>query len=738
MAENLRFVETLDHSNFDKGIAESTAAVRKLAEDAELANKGIKGMFDTPAMKEAAANFQGVEKAVQRFTQAMSRDLPMKQELRQTQQAATELEQIWRNLSDAEKQSAAGQELRSKIDMLIQRGGQLKDVMADVQRSMKFQSSDTAALTATVQGIQALTAAAQVAAGAMSLLGMEQEDAMKVQKNLMAVLSIANGLQTIQNLLQKESALMMGLSAVRTSALNAVTAVKVAMAKADTVATKGAAAAQALWNTAIAANPIGVLITVVAAATAAIIAFSQRVTESAKTVAQLSEANKTQAATLADNIAKLELLRNQWNTLTSDKEKEQWVRDNAEAFKSLGFEVNNTTDAENILVKNTSNVIAAMKLRAEAAAVLAVAQQKLQEAYQKREDAVHRRANPNAVDVARSFIPGQNFANYGQIASNAADQLENEAANLEESAHDLIRGAADLTIQAANLEKSVGVSVRSTANRVGGGKSTAKSTAEELIEGSFAWFNAEEQRWLALADKQTDYFSRQAMLQKAAAVAAERNLVFGDLRTGAVSIDPVRLADQINSTLPKLSSKIKPMVIPVTFEDPVAAAKAKSDELLKNTEGLRTAATAAASAFRNMGSAIGGEAGKVVNVAAMMAQAIATMIQGYATATAQAGTTLGPWGWLAFGLTGLAQLAAMVATVKGFAQGGIVGGTSYTGDRQFIRVNSGEMILNGQQQARLFSMINNGGGGGEVTFKIAGQQLVGVLNNYNSKMGKVR
>ena len=73
MAENLRFVETLDHSNFDKGIAESTQAVRKLAEDAELANKGIKGMFDTPAMKEAAATFNGVQRAVEGFTRAMSR-----------------------------------------------------------------------------------------------------------------------------------------------------------------------------------------------------------------------------------------------------------------------------------------------------------------------------------------------------------------------------------------------------------------------------------------------------------------------------------------------------------------------------------------------------------------------------------------------------------------------------------------------------------------------------------------
>ena len=76
---------------------------------------------------------------------------------------------------------------------------------------------------------------------------------------------------------------------------------------------------------------------------------------------------------------------------------------------------------------------------------------------------------------------------------------------------------------------------------------------------------------------------------------------------------------------------------------------------------------------------------------------------------------------------------------SGFASGGIVGGTSYSGDKQLIRVNSGEMVLNGKQQAKLFSMINGGAsGGGEVTFRIAGQQLVGVLNNYNAKMGKVR
>ena len=739
MAENLRFVETLDHSNFDKGIAESSAAVRKMAEDAELANKGIKGMFDTPAMKEAAAQFDGVKRAVEGFTRAMSRQLPMKQELRETQKAAMQLEQIWRNLSDAEKQSAAGQELRSKIDMLIQRGGVLKDTMIDVGNAIKFQASDTAKLDAVVGGIQALTAAAQVAAGAMTMLGMSQEDAAKVQKDLMAIMSVVNGLQVIQNALQKESALMMGLSAARTAALNTVTAVKVAMAKADTVATKGAAAAQVLFNQAVKANPIGAAIAVVAAATAAIYAYTRGVNDAAESHKHLNDAIKEQASQVAEARVKLMTLREEWRQLTSDSEREQWVRNNADAFKSLGIEVKTTADAENVLVKNTQNVVAAMTLRAEAAARVAAAQKAMQQAMELREEAVHRRANPTAADEFWGGLKGSFGGSAQTEAGRAAAAMEAQADQLDELAKGHIKEAAQLNIDAAALSKST--VARTAATKATRAHATAiRKTSEVLVQGSYAWYDAEISRLKQLADQQTDYFSRKAMLEKAAAVEAARNLQFGDLRTGAAKIDTVTLVDQVNASIGKLNGKIGPMVIPVTFQDPIEAAKEESQQLLDKTAGLRTAAQAAAGAFRELGNAIGGQAGKVVNVAGMLAQAIATMIQGYATATAQA-ASLGPWAWAAFGLTGLGQLMAMIAAIKSagaFAQGGIVGGTSYSGDKQYIRVNSGEMILNGKQQARLFSMINSGGGGGEVTFRIAGQQLVGVLNNYNGKMSKVR
>lgn len=58
--------------------------------------------------------------------------------------------------------------------------------------------------------------------------------------------------------------------------------------------------------------------------------------------------------------------------------------------------------------------------------------------------------------------------------------------------------------------------------------------------------------------------------------------------------------------------------------------------------------------------------------------------------------------------TVVANIASAISTVKGakFANGGIVGGSSYTGDNVNVRVNSGEMILNTRQQAELFAVAN--------------------------------
>lgn len=89
----------------------------------------------------------------------------------------------------------------------------------------------------------------------------------------------------------------------------------------------------------------------------------------------------------------------------------------------------------------------------------------------------------------------------------------------------------------------------------------------------------------------------------------------------------------------------------------------------------------------------------------------------------------------------IAAMASAKSAASGlkFANGGIVGGSSFTGDRVSANVNSGEMILNGAQQARLFRMANGSSEGrSQVEFHISGTDLVGVLNNQNRKNRIIR
>lgn len=93
---------------------------------------------------------------------------------------------------------------------------------------------------------------------------------------------------------------------------------------------------------------------------------------------------------------------------------------------------------------------------------------------------------------------------------------------------------------------------------------------------------------------------------------------------------------------------------------------------------------------------------------------------------------------------GIAAVVAAFAMISSFADGGIIGGNTTLGDMNIARVNKGEMILNGTQQKRLFSILDgnvsaspNNITSGNVKFEIKGSTLVGVLKNNNSKMNKV-
>lgn len=156
--------------------------------------------------------------------------------------------------------------------------------------------------------------------------------------------------------------------------------------------------------------------------------------------------------------------------------------------------------------------------------------------------------------------------------------------------------------------------------------------------------------------------------------------------------------------------------------------KAKIKELQQQTlDSMINAASSAADAF-NM---------PEFDIMGTVAQAISNIALGFSEATVQA-ASLGPWAWIAFAAAGLAETIAAIASIKsatsGYANGGIIGGSMMHGDNMLARVNSGEMILNGNQQSNLFNMINDGSslmGGGNVHFVLRGADLYGSMKNFS-------
>lgn len=131
------------------------------------------------------------------------------------------------------------------------------------------------------------------------------------------------------------------------------------------------------------------------------------------------------------------------------------------------------------------------------------------------------------------------------------------------------------------------------------------------------------------------------------------------------------------------------------------------------------------------------------STSASIAETSAKSGEAIAGATASGAKLPFPYNLIAIA-TGVAAVIAALASIGSFADGGIIKGKTSIGDLNLARVNSGEMILNGSQQDRLFRILNGEGSlkqqtsnGGQVEFKIRGSELVGVLKNHQNKMSKV-
>ena len=174
---------------------------------------------------------------------------------------------------------------------LLKKTGQMKDAMMDAQNEVKQMASDTSTLNSVLAGAQAAAGAFSVALGIMNLTGDKDSETAKelaeAQRKLQSAIAITTGLQALQNALQKESALMMGVNKIRMLAAAAAQ-------RAYAAATRDAEAAQAVFNKVAKSNIYVWLASVILTVVGAIAAFTRGSKEQQEETRKVNEELKTQ------------------------------------------------------------------------------------------------------------------------------------------------------------------------------------------------------------------------------------------------------------------------------------------------------------------------------------------------------------------------------------------------------------------------------------------------------------
>jgi len=650
--------------------------------------------------------------------------------------------------------------------------GEAKDSMDDFNAMRKYFADDNRHLNTAIQGMQGLAAAGSVTAGVLGMVGVEQEKVNQAILWCQSALSVLNGLNTIANVLNKDSYVSI--------------AMKVAGLKAEAAAIDKATEAQTRNNIAVKANPYVMLAMVVAAATVAIYEFAKSNDEAARAQEDLKKSSEnykknqeSQNQTVAESIVKFKDLQSQWNDLGNDlNAKKKFVDDNKTAFKDLGLKVDGVTGAESVFGKNANAVIAAMRARARAAAAYATMVDNLKDQYAKLAQIEQKLKNgeqfsqsdladigilnPDAMAGLRedftwsAFFGGQKY--YTVIGKTAATQIMDAATATVERRADELNKPLEKEIRKAQEEAakvpfyspgsgssgSSGSGGGSGKGGSGGGGSTGGG--DKPAKGSLADLKAEREE--INRQLQNENLTLDQQIQKTKRlVELDRQIENGEKIIAELKAQALREAIQnmtvsevgLNKQLDGLGNQLsqfvkywndklvfKPKVEPLTPEQVNNNVKAASQKLVNDLEEERTKKeTEALEKKKEMVSAVGDSFAalgsiassvgqmtddKAINAAAIIAQAIANYILGWTEATAKA-ASLGPIGWAAFGLATLAQVAAVVAQIhslSGYASGGIISGGSSYGDQILARVNAGEMVLNRKQQSNLFRAIESG------------------------------
>jgi hypothetical protein len=175
-------------------------------------------------MQELSSATNGVQSSMEKLSTS-AKNIPLNVVTQGVQQATESLKQnsqaITENVGKQQSMKAELKELKNQLQQLEDQGkdntkefeqmairaGQLSDQIGDTSNRIKALADDSKYIKAVSQAIGAMASAYSVAQGASALFGQENKDIEKALLKVNAAMSIANGLQQINETLQKQSTL---------------------------------------------------------------------------------------------------------------------------------------------------------------------------------------------------------------------------------------------------------------------------------------------------------------------------------------------------------------------------------------------------------------------------------------------------------------------------------------------------------------------------------------------------
>ena len=689
----------------------------------------------------------------------------LNKEFRKAKKDAQDLAAGYAQLTDEEKNSTFGQEIAAQLEQAKQKAADFLDMKQDLDQELRNMASDTATFDAITDGLSGMANGLSAVQGVMGIFTNDTEAMTRAITLFTTAESISNAAIKLKNTLLPQSKFMLGINRVQTLALTAAENLNTAAKSKNAVAAGAATVAQKALNAAAKANPYVLLATAILGVVSAYTIFTSGAEDAEKAQERLN-AKLVEGTDAAINFANAmneaynnalryyseigssdEIINNQkliasqkhlkdletiYAGLTKGKNEsdEQWQQRQDKVLKEIDATRKSITNLkEQVLVHNkaveylkknwqnlntdkeiSAAISAFQNLRNEAkrgsaeykdlTTKIETLQKKLNSTKNNTPKKTNTKIVKNEIDtyaeavaeydkLAKELENLINLMNTGRIDTSKFEEVEKEADKIESKMNKL---ANTWSIKAkVEIEVEQNKDISDIQERI------SKAITPDILVSTKYDFSYLPKEFNKSANQVISDMQR---------IEAESDKMVEDMRNETSDTRIAAMQDgivQLEAELDRLGEKAN------VYQELADAAKILEDENKK----LETSMNAAGDALANLGSmfkSIGDMAdNKSINIAGIIAQAVANYILGWTEATAKA-AKLGPIGWLGFGLSTAAQMFAMVSQIKQagkFAQGGTVGGSSYYGDKLMAFVNSGETILTRDQTKNVVNAIDN-------------------------------